>query len=70
MGTKNTTLRLNPDGSLTLHVGARPPADEQDRPNWLPAPDGPFSLYLRAYWPEPSALDGTWQPPAVVRTTT
>ncbi|MFE2910824.1 DUF1254 domain-containing protein [Kitasatospora indigofera] len=68
LGTKNTTLRLNADGSLTLHAGARPPADDQDRPNWLPAPDGPFSLYLRAYWPRPTALDGTWQPPAVTRT--
>ncbi|MFE1320907.1 DUF1254 domain-containing protein [Kitasatospora phosalacinea] len=68
LGTKNTTLRTGDDGSLTLFVGGRPPADEQDRPNWLPAPDGPFSLYLRAYWPHPPALDGTWQPPAVTRT--
>lgn len=68
LGTKNTTLRPNTDGSLTLHAGARPPTDDQDRPNWLPAPDGPFSLYLRAYWPHPAALDGTWRPPAVIKT--
>ncbi|MFG2824605.1 DUF1254 domain-containing protein [Kitasatospora sp. NPDC048365] len=68
LGTKNQDLRFAPDGSLTLHAGAKPPADPADRPNWLPAPAGRFSLYLRAYWPDPEALDGTWQPPAVVRT--
>ncbi|MFB7495953.1 DUF1254 domain-containing protein [Streptomyces sp. NPDC056161] len=67
LGTKNTNLRRADDGSLTLHAGARPPARD-DLPNWLPAPAGRFSLYLRAYWPGPAALDGTWQPPAVVRT--
>jgi hypothetical protein len=32
---------------------------------WAPA--GPFSLYLRAYWPERPILDGTWTPPPVTR---
>ncbi|MEU1350830.1 DUF1254 domain-containing protein [Streptomyces sp. NPDC005795] len=67
LGTKNKGLVLGDDGSLTLYAGARPPADEH-RANWLPAPAGRFSLYLRAYWPEPAALDGTWRPPAVTRT--
>ncbi|WP_329539391.1 DUF1254 domain-containing protein [Streptomyces sp. NBC_01358] len=67
LGTKNKSLHYGDDGSLTLHAGNRPPADE-DLPNWLPAPEGRFSLYLRAYWPEPAALDGTWRPPAVTRT--
>jgi hypothetical protein len=40
------------------------------RSNWLPAPDGPFSLYLRAYWPEQDILDGTWTLPPVTRLTT
>ncbi|WTW93437.1 DUF1214 domain-containing protein [Streptomycetaceae bacterium NBC_01309] len=66
LGTKNTTLRLGDDSSLTLYVGARRPADEHVA-NWLPAPDGHFALYLRAYWPDPAALDGTWQPPAVIK---
>jgi hypothetical protein len=33
--------------------------------NWLPAPSGPFSLYLRGYWADKVILDGTWQPPAI-----
>jgi len=67
LGTKNQTLVANDDGSLTLHVGAQRPTDDRAVPNWLPSPDGPFSLYLRAYWPEPAILDGTWAPPPVER---
>jgi hypothetical protein len=25
--------------------------------NWLPAPDGPFSLYIRPYWADKVILD-------------
>ncbi|GAA4974263.1 DUF1254 domain-containing protein [Yinghuangia aomiensis] len=66
LGTKNTSLQTGDDGSLTLHVGSRRPADDQV-PNWLPAPGGRFALFLRAYWPDPAALDGTWKPPAVTK---
>ena len=38
-----------------------------DRANWLPAPEGPFYLAMRIYWPEPAALDGTWKPPRIER---
>jgi hypothetical protein len=31
----------------------------------VPAPKGPFSLYIRAYWAEQAILDGTWMPPNV-----
>jgi hypothetical protein len=31
----------------------------------LPAPDAAFSFLLRAYWPDDTILDGTWQPPAI-----
>jgi len=33
--------------------------------NWLPAPNGAFSLYIRAYWAEKAILDGTWKPPII-----
>ena len=33
----------------------------------LPAPDRPFYLVLRLFWPKESALTGQWRPPAVVR---
>jgi hypothetical protein len=65
LGTKNKTLKFNADGSLTIHVQADPPPPAQ-RDNWLPAPKGAdFSLFMRAYWPKPAVLDGSWTPPAV-----
>jgi hypothetical protein len=65
LGTKNKTLKYNPDGSLTIHVQAEPPS-EALRANWLPAPkNADFSLFLRAYWPKTPVLDGSWMPPGV-----
>jgi hypothetical protein len=65
VGTKNKALTIAPDGSLTIYVQADPPHNAQ-RTNWLPAPSGEdFSLFMRAYWPKPAALDGSWTPPAV-----
>jgi hypothetical protein len=65
VGTKNKNLKVNPDGSVTIYVQADPPPDAY-RTNWLPAPNGEdFSLFMRAYWPKPAALDGSWTPPAV-----
>jgi hypothetical protein len=65
LGTKNKTLKRNADGSLTLYAGAKSPADKEA--NWLPAPNGHFSLYIRAYWGKQAILDGSWQPPPVVK---
>jgi len=57
-------LPYNPDGSLDLLIQhAAPGADSEGR--WLPAPKGAFNLCLRLYDPRPSALDGSWVPPAV-----
>lgn len=68
LGTKNKTLRFNNDGSLTLYVQSSSPGKDKES-NWLPAPKGAeFSLFVRAYWPEPAALNGEWTPPPVVKT--
>jgi hypothetical protein len=65
VGTKNKDLKRNPEGSLTIIVQAEPPPDAQ-RANWLAAPRGEdYSLFVRAYWPKPAALDGSWTPPAI-----
>lgn len=66
LGTKNTSLVRNSDGSLTLYAGKNNPGRAREA-NWIPAPDGNFSLYIRAYWGEQPILDGSWQPPKVVR---
>jgi hypothetical protein len=66
VGTKNTTLKYNADGSLTIYVQANAPTDPLQRANWLPAPKGgDFSLYMRSYWPKVEIIDGSWTPPAV-----
>ena len=67
LGTKNKGLKRNADGSLTLYVGPKSPGADKES-NWLPAPDGAFSLYVRAYWGKEGILDGSWQPPAIVKT--
>ncbi|MDH4981199.1 DUF1254 domain-containing protein [Hyphomicrobium sp. D-2] len=67
LGTKNADLKLNDDGSLTLHVSAKQPKDAPES-NWLPAPDGDFSLYIRAYWGKEPIIDGSWQPPEIAAT--
>jgi hypothetical protein len=64
LGTKNKTLKFNSDGSLTLYAGAKSPGKDKES-NWLPAPNGNFSLYMRAYWADKAILDGTWLPPKV-----
>jgi hypothetical protein len=35
--------------------------------NWLAAPKGPFSMYLRLYWPKAEAMDGKWTAPSLKR---
>jgi hypothetical protein len=65
LGTKSKGLGFAADGSLTIFVQKEKP-DGDKLPNWLPAPDGPFSLYIRAYWPLPPIQDGQWTPPPVV----
>jgi hypothetical protein len=66
LGTKNENLRRGADGSLTLYVGAKSLGADKES-NWLPAPNGHFSLYIRAYWGQQGILDGSWKPPVIRR---
>lgn len=67
LGTKNTRLKRDSDGSLTIYVQADPPGPSE-HDNWLPSPaDADFTLYIRAYWPKVAVLDGNWTPPPVLR---
>jgi hypothetical protein len=67
LGTKSKSMEYNLDGSLTLYFGSISPGKDREA-NWVPAPEGAFSLYLRCYWPGQAILDGTWTPPNVERT--
>jgi hypothetical protein len=66
LGTKNKTLKYNADGGLTIYLGNKSPGKDKES-NWLPAPAGNFSIWLRAYWPDQVILDGGWKPPIVSR---
>lgn len=50
------------DGGLTFYIQHESPGKNKET-NWLPAPNGPFSMILRMYWPKADALDGTWKQP-------
>lgn len=60
-------LKYNEDGGFSVYIQHDSPSKEDEKSNWLPAPDEPFYLMLRVYGPEPSALDGSWEPPGVVK---
>ena len=64
LGTKNKSLKYNRDGSLTIYLGNASPGRDKES-NWLPAPTGKFSVWLRAYWPDEAILNGTWKPPVI-----
>ena len=66
VGTKNKGLKYDADGSLTLYIQANSPGADKES-NWLPAPKGDFSLYVRTYWPDAAIRNGAWTPPAVVK---
>jgi hypothetical protein len=57
-------LTYNPDGSLDIYIRQASPGPEKES-NWLPAPQDTFQFVLRMYWPQESALNGSWLPPAV-----
>jgi len=57
-------LRYGKDGSLTIYIQHDSPG-KQRASNWLPAPDGVFSLQFRMYLPKPEALDPLYLPPPV-----
>lgn len=57
-------LAFNADGSLDLYFQRFPPSVEREA-NWLPVPEGRFTLMLRFYWPKENLLSGSWTVPPV-----
>jgi hypothetical protein len=54
----------NADGSVDIYIQNTAPAGHES--NWLPAPSGNFILWLRAYLPGQTILDGEYKVPSVV----
>ena len=59
-------LQRDADGGLTLFIQNESPGKDKEA-NWLPAPKGPFSVYMRLYWPKEEALEGKWTAPPMKR---
>lgn len=57
-------LKKNADGGVTLYIQHDSPGSDLES-NWLPAPEGPFWMAMRLYWPEQDVLDGKWTAPKV-----
>src|SRR5215469_7341216 len=59
-------LKRDADGGVTLYIQHDPPGKDKES-NWLPAPSGPFLMFLRLFWPKPAAIDGEWKQPRLQR---
>lgn len=59
-------LKRDQDGGVTIYVQYASPGPGKQA-NWLPAPNGPFMMALRLYWPKPDAFDGTWKKPPLAK---
>jgi hypothetical protein len=59
-------LKKDADGGLTLYIQNESPGSDKQA-NWLPAPVGAFAMYMRLYWPEQAALDGSWTAPKLIK---
>jgi hypothetical protein len=57
-------LQTNPDGSITIFIQHNPPAQALML-NWLPVPQGPFSVLLRIYGPEGNTIGSSYAPPGI-----
>jgi len=64
IGDRTPGFAPNVDGSVSIYVQHDSPGPDKES-NWLPAPNGPFVLALRIYWPEQDILHGKWQPSAI-----
>ena len=59
-------LKTDADGGITLYIQHESPGADLES-NWLPAPNGPFVMSMRLYWPKQEALNGTWKQPPLQR---
>jgi hypothetical protein len=62
IGDRTKGLVYGADKSLTIYLGHRSPGKGKVS-NWLPAPEGKYSLVGRVYGPSPEAISGKWTLP-------
>jgi len=64
IGDRTTGLEYDADGGLTLYIQSESPGSDREV-NWLPAPQGLFSLTIRIYLPEARALAADYRLPPI-----
>lgn len=62
---RTTDLERRADGSIDIILSRDAIGEGQG--NWLPMPDGPMRVSLRAYVPRPVIRQGRWTPPGIER---
>jgi hypothetical protein len=63
IGSKGN-LKFNKDGSLDIYIQKDTPGKDKQS-NWLPSPEGEFSVMLRCYGPKDDLIEGRWKAPAI-----
>jgi hypothetical protein len=63
IGDRTPGISYGDDGSLTLHISHDEPSEPDARANWLPAPDGPFTVIVRAYGGDEAIATGKYALP-------
>lgn len=61
-------LIRNPDGSVTIYIQHESPGKEKEN-NWLPSPEGLFTMAFRTYLPREELRNNTWTAPPVIMAT-
>jgi len=61
-----TNMKYGEDGSLVIYIQHESPGADKES-NWLPAPDGIFSISMRIYLPSEVALNPLYCPPPVMK---
>lgn len=69
IGDRTLGLKNNTESSLDISISSKNPGQAKES-NWLPAPDGPFTLLLRMYIPDDSVVKGQYQIPTVEKVVT
>jgi hypothetical protein len=64
IGDRTDGITYGEDGSLTISLRHRKP-DGDASANWLPTPNGPFYVVIRAYNAGPDVFNGSWSPPPI-----
>jgi hypothetical protein len=64
--TMVNNFKKNNDGSVTIYLQHESPGKELES-NWLPCPDGLFTMAFRCYLPKEPLQKGTWLPPLVIQ---